>query len=163
MPESRFLIALGSNQRHVRYGQPRKVITAALAALEQQGLTVLKHSATLSSRPVGPSNRTYANAAAIIETRLGPGDLLILLKFIESDFGKRRGQPWSRRVLDLDIILWSEGSYSGENPQLTIPHSMMRERSFVLRPAAEIAPKWRDPVSGLTITQMAAQMPSRRP
>lgn len=163
MPETRFLIALGSNQRHVRHGSPRRVIAAALTALEQQGLTILKHSATLSSRPVGPSHRTYANAAAIIQTGLGPSDLLVLLKFIESNFGKRRGQPWSRRVLDLDIILWSKGPYSGENPPLTIPHTMMRERPFVLRPAAEIAPRWRDPVSGLTITQMAAKIAARAP
>ena len=162
MPETRYLIALGSNQRHIRHGQPRSVIAAALSALARQGLTVVRHSATLSSRPIGPSNRTYANAAAIIETDLDPDDLLVLLKFIESDFGKRRGQTWSRRVLDLDIILWSEGAYSGENPPLTIPHMMMRERAFVLRPAAEIAPKWRDPVSGLTLAQMAAKLASRK-
>jgi len=162
VPQSRYLIALGSNQRHVRHGSPRKVIPAALAALEQRGVAVIRFSATLHSRPVGPSNRTYANAAAIIETDLGPADLLQLLKSIESDFGDRRGQPWSKRVLDLDIILWSEGSYAGDNPPLTIPHAMMRERPFVLRPAAEIAPKWRDPVSGLTVTQMAAILASRK-
>ncbi len=157
MPETRFLIALGSNQRHVRHGPPARVISAALTALEQQGLTVLKYSATLSSRPVGPSNRAYANAAAIISTGLRPDELLTLLKSIESRFGTRRGQPWSRRVLDLDIILWSEGAFSGNNPRLTIPHMMMRERAFVLQPAAEIAPKWRDPVTGLTIAQIASR------
>jgi len=167
VPETCFLIALGSNQRHVRHGSPRRIISAAMAALEQQGLTILKYSATQSSRPVGPSNRAYANAAAVIKTGLYPDELLALLKSIESDFGKRRGQPWSRRVLDLDIILWSEGSYSQNNPQLTIPHTMMRERLFVLHPAAEIVPKWRDPVTGLTIKQLAAHLtaisPPRKP
>lgn len=157
MPETSFLIALGSNQRHVRHGAPRKVISAALTALEQQGLTILKRSTTLSSRPVGPSNRAYANATAIIQTELDPGDLLVLLKVVESRFGNRRGQRWSRRVLDLDIILWSEGLFSDDNPQLTIPHPMMRERPFVLQPAAEIAAKWRDPVTGRTIAQIASR------
>lgn len=157
MPETRFLIALGSNQRHVRYGLPPQIIAAALAALEQQGLNILERSTTLSSQPVGPSNRAYANAAAIIKTGLNPSDLLVLLKFIESRFGDRRGQRWSRRVLDLDIILWSEGMFSGDNPQLTIPHPMMRERPFVLRPAAEIAAKWRDPVTGHSIAQIASR------
>lgn len=161
MPKTRFLIALGSNQRHVRHGLPSNVISTAVTALEQQGLSVLKHSATLSSRPVGPSNRAYANAAAIIETELEPSNLLTLLKYIESCFGARRGQAWSRRVLDLDIILWSEGSFSGHNPQLTIPHPMMRKRPFVLRPAAEIAANWRDPVTGLTMAQLATRK-SRR-
>lgn len=161
MPETSFLIALGSNQRHIHHGPPAKIISAALTALEQQGLTILKRSTTLSSRPVGPSNRAYANAAAIIKTGLDPSDLLVLLKFIESRFGDRRGQRWSRRVLDLDIILWSEGVFSGDDPQLTIPHSMMRERPFVLQPAAEIAAKWRDPVTGLTIAQIASRKPRR--
>lgn len=157
MPETRFLIALGSNQRHVRHGAPRRVLSAALAELDQQGLRVVKHSKTLTSRPVGPSNRSYANAAAIIKTELQPRDLLSLLKFIESRFGTRRGQAWSQRVLDLDIILWSEGPFSANDPPLTIPHPMMRERPFVLQPAAEIAPDWRDPLSGLTIAQIASR------
>jgi len=161
MPETRFLIALGSNQRHVRHGPPLKIIAAALTAMEQLGLSILERSTTLSSRPVGPSSRTYANAAAVIKTGLDPGDLLILLKYIESRFGNRRGQRWSQRVLDLDIILWSEGAFSGDDPQLTIPHPMMRERPFVLRPAAEIAAKWRDPVTGLTIAQIASRKPHR--
>lgn len=161
MPETSFLIALGSNQRHVRHGPPRKIISAALAAIEQQGLHILKGSTTLSSRPIGPSSRTYANAAAVIKTGLDPSELLVLLKFIESRFGDRRGQRWSQRVLDLDIILWSEGVFSSDDPQLTIPHPMMRERPFVLRPAAEIAAKWRDPLTGLTIAQIASRKSHR--
>ena len=157
MPKTRFLIALGSNQRHVRYGSPRDIMCVALDALEQQGLSVLKHSATVSSRPIGPSNRAYANAAAIIETELEPDTLLTLLKSIESHFGARRGQVWSRRVLDLDIILWSEGPFSSNSPQLTIPHPMMHKRPFVLQPSAKIAPDWRDPITGLSIAQIASR------
>ncbi|WP_108812395.1 2-amino-4-hydroxy-6-hydroxymethyldihydropteridine diphosphokinase [Sphingorhabdus sp. Alg231-15] len=157
MPDTRFLIALGSNQRHVRHGPPRAVLNAALTKLAQQGLTVLKYSSTIASRPVGPSSRAYANAAAIIETGLDPVDLLNLLKTIESHFGARRGQAWSRRVLDLDIILWSEGPFSSADPELTIPHPLLRERPFVLRPSVEIAPDWRDPVTGLTIAQIASR------
>jgi 2-amino-4-hydroxy-6-hydroxymethyldihydropteridine diphosphokinase len=154
LPNTRFLIALGSNQRHVRYGSPHAVLNAAIERLTQQGLTVLKHSTSMISRPIGPSNRAYANAAAIIETGLEPDDLLHLLKSIESHFGARRGQAWSRRVLDLDIILWSEGTYYKAVPALTIPHPLLRERPFVLQPSAEIAPDWRDPVTGLTMAHI---------
>ncbi|MEH6755950.1 MAG: 2-amino-4-hydroxy-6-hydroxymethyldihydropteridine diphosphokinase [Parasphingorhabdus sp.] len=157
MPKTHYLIALGSNQRHVRFGLPRNIIDVALSRLEQQGLAVLNKSSTLSSRPIGPSNRAYANATAIVETELEPDALLALLKTIESHFGTRRGQAWSRRVLDLDIILWSEGSFSDSRPPLTIPHPMMRKRPFVLQPSAEIAPEWRDPVTGLTIAQIASR------
>jgi 2-amino-4-hydroxy-6-hydroxymethyldihydropteridine diphosphokinase len=58
-------------------------------------------------------------------------------------------------VLDLDIVLWSGGAWSG--PGLTVPHIAFRERRFVLDPAAEVAPAWRDPVSGRTLRQLAAR------
>tara|TARA_R100001244_G_scaffold44182_16_gene40150 strand:+ start:52118 stop:52648 length:531 start_codon:yes stop_codon:yes gene_type:complete len=152
-----YLIALGSNQRHPRFGLPRDIIGAAGQRLAAEGLGIAGTSGIITSRPVGPSQRSYANAVVIVETILPPLVLLALLKRIESEFGRRTGQAWSRRVLDLDIILWSGGAYASDTPALTIPHPLMRERGFVLGPAAEIAGDWRDPLSSLTIAQLAAR------
>jgi 2-amino-4-hydroxy-6-hydroxymethyldihydropteridine diphosphokinase len=151
----RYLIALGSNQRHAVHGLPPAVIRAALAALEQHGLTVLAASPVRPSRPLGPSRRTYANAAAVIATSLDPDALLSRLKTIERSFGRRRGLRWGARVLDLDIVLWEGGAWS--SPGLTVPHVAFRLRPFVLEPAAAVAPDWRDPLSGRTVRQLAAQ------
>ena len=160
-----YLIALGSNQRHPRFGSPRAVIASAWQQLDDDGLSVVTRSGIVASRPVGPSQRSYANAAAVVETPLPPPALLAMLKRVESEYGRRRGQAWSRRVLDLDIILWSGGAFASDRPALTIPHPHMRERSFVLGPAAEIAADWRDPLTGLTIAQLTARhrRPRKRP
>jgi 2-amino-4-hydroxy-6-hydroxymethyldihydropteridine diphosphokinase len=117
---------------------------------------VIEAAPVLLTDPVGPSHRRYCNSAAVVETRLDPPELLALLKRIEREFGRRKGgQRWSTRVLDLDLILWSGGPYVG--PGLVIPHPLFRTRDFVLAPAAEIAPRWRDPVTGLTVRHLLAR------
>jgi 2-amino-4-hydroxy-6-hydroxymethyldihydropteridine diphosphokinase len=148
----RYLIALGSNQRHHRHGAPARIIPAALAALEREGMRVESSSPMIATRPMGPSRRTYANAAAVIATPLEPGDLLERLQAVERAFGRRRARRWGERVLDLDIVLWEGGTWS--SPGLTVPHVAFRERGFVLAPAAAIAPHWRDPLSGRTVRQL---------
>ena len=153
----RYLIALGSNRRHPRHGAPEQVLRAALLALEQAGIAVLAAGPVIRSAPIGPSLRRYANSAVTIKTRLDPPDLLTALKAIEHRFGRRtRGQRWSSRVLDLDIVLWRGGCWSA--PDLTVPHPLFRTRDFVLAPALPIAGQWRDPITGLTLRQLAARL-----
>ena len=153
----RYLIALGSNRGHVRHGGPRRIIRAALAAIGALDARVLAVSPTMSSRPLGPSQRDYANAAAVIETALRPRELLRELQRIELDFGRRRrGRRWSARTLDLDIVLWDGGVFSDD--ALAIPHPHFRERDFVLGPAAAIAGRWRDPVTGLSLAHLHARL-----
>lgn len=150
---SLYLIALGSNMRHPRFGPPRAVLDAAVLALEDAQLAVLALSPVIASHPLGPSQREYANAAAVVETKRDPVQMLEQLQQIEAQFGRRRhGQRWRARVLDLDIILWSGGVW--QSAELTIPHLQMASRSFVLGPASSVAGHWRDPVSGHTIRQL---------
>lgn len=149
-----YLIALGSNRRHHRLGSPREVLDAALLALESDGIGVLAIAPVIETPPIGPSRRRYANGAAIIATPLLPDALLALLKRNEARFGRRRGRRWSARTLDLDIILWSGGSWYSPAPPLIVPHPAYRTRDFVLRPAATIAPNWRDPLTGLSVAQL---------
>ncbi|MBA4048353.1 MAG: 2-amino-4-hydroxy-6-hydroxymethyldihydropteridine diphosphokinase [Sphingomonas sp.] len=144
-----YAIALGSNRRG-RHGGPAQMVRAGLEAVGG----VVAASTVIETAPVGPSQRRFANMAAIVATDEPPDALLARLKAIEAAFGRRRGQRWGARVIDLDIILWSGGAWV--SPGLTIPHPAFRARDFVLRPLAQIAPGWRDPVSGRTIRQLVA-------
>ena len=149
-----YAIAVGSNRRG-GHGDPIAEVRATLALLG--GIA----SPILGSAPIGPSNRRYANAAALIETDEDPAALLRRLKRIERAFGRRRGIRWGSRVIDLDIVLWSGGCWTSR--ALTIPHLAFRERRFVLDPLAAIARDWRDPVTGLSIAQLRARLTVRRP
>jgi 2-amino-4-hydroxy-6-hydroxymethyldihydropteridine diphosphokinase len=161
-PRNIYALALGSNQRHGRHGPPERVIAKALQKIGRKHVRLLKSSATIRSRPIGPSLRTFANAVAIVETRLDPGELLARLKRIEHKLGRReRGQRWQARVIDLDIILWSGGIWA--MPDLTVPHIEFRKRAFVLGPLADIAGGWRDPISGLSVRQLKARLDRKRP
>lgn len=155
MTATRYAIALGSNR-----GAPRAAIDRALALLEARDCRILARSRTISTRPLGPGTRDYANAAAIVATRLDPPAMLALCKAIEAAMGRRAGRRWGDRPIDLDIILWSEGGFAGAG--LVIPHPAFRARPFVLRPLDEIAPGWRDPVTGLAVRQLAARLARRR-
>jgi 2-amino-4-hydroxy-6-hydroxymethyldihydropteridine diphosphokinase len=153
----RYLIALGSNVRHPRFGPPRQVLAAATERLEAQGLRVIAAAPVFGTEPMGPSMRRYANSAVVVETGLAPDAMLALLKRIERDFGRRAGgRRWRARVLDLDIVLWSGGPYASRD--LTIPHPRFRERAFVLTPALAVAADWRDPLTGATVRHLHARL-----
>lgn len=151
-----YVIALGSNMRVPGVGGPRAVLGAALDVLDHRGLVLRSVSRIRSSLPVGPSSRRYANGAALVASRRDPSEMLALLQEVEEAFGRRRrGATWRARQLDLDIVLWNGGIW--RSPALVIPHPHFRMRDFVLQPAAEVAPKWRDPVTGLTLRQLASR------
>jgi 2-amino-4-hydroxy-6-hydroxymethyldihydropteridine diphosphokinase len=143
----RYVIALGSN-RMGRHGRPRDEVRAASMAIGG----VVAMSPIIETAPIGPSIRRYANAVLLVESTESPPDLLARLKAIERDFGRRRGQPWGARVIDLDIILWSDGAWSSAG--LTVPHPAFRDRDFVLGPMLRVAAAWRDPISGLSVRQL---------
>jgi 2-amino-4-hydroxy-6-hydroxymethyldihydropteridine diphosphokinase len=151
MAGASYLIALGSN-RASAHGPPEAALRAAIAALPGRVTAV---APVIATAPLGPSRRRFANSAAIVECELAPPDMLAALKAIERAMGRRGGRRWGARVIDLDIVLWSGGRWRTRT--LVVPHPAFRARAFVLRPAAAIAPRWRDPVTGRTLAQLAAR------
>lgn len=153
-----YAIGIGSNRRG-RHGGPADEVRAAIAAIGG----VVASSPIIATAPLGPSIRRFANAAILIESDEAPSMLLARLKRIEAAFGRRRGRRWGARVIDLDILLWSEGVWRSDG--LTVPHVALAERGFVLAPLRRIAPGWRVPGAMRTIRQLAhtVDRPRRRP
>jgi 2-amino-4-hydroxy-6-hydroxymethyldihydropteridine diphosphokinase len=159
--KSLYAVAIGSNRPLSRALTPAAIVEAACAALDEKPLRVKARSATIATRPIGPSRRSYANAVVLLKTRLEPQALLDRLQTIEARFGRRRHQRWGARTLDLDILLWDGGCYAADS--LVIPHPAFRLRDFVLAPLGRIVPRWRDPLSGLSVAHLAARLGKAKP
>jgi 2-amino-4-hydroxy-6-hydroxymethyldihydropteridine diphosphokinase len=145
---TRVAIALGSN-----LGDRERYLRSAIAAL-QPSVEHLRVSTFHDTAPVGVGPQpTFLNAAAVGETPLTAQALLDTLLTVERDLGRERPFPGAPRTLDLDLILYDDAIID-EAPSLIVPHPRFRERRFVLEPLAEIAPDWRDPVTGKTVEEL---------
>lgn len=120
--------------------------------------TIERVSAVYRTAPWGVENQPeFYNQAVVLNTNLTPFDLLKYLKASEKDLGRMEGEPWSPRIIDLDI-LFMDGLIL-KNETLEIPHPRVRERRFALVPLMEIAPGFIDPVTGLSVAGLLEQCP----
>ena len=146
-------IALGSN-----VGDRRATLNAAIEAL-RPWIRNLHASSFYDTPYVGTDVQpSVLNGAAIGVTSLSGRELLERLLAIEQDFGRTRPYGGAPRTLDLDLILYGDAII--DEPELVVPHPRFRERRFVLEPLAEIAPEWRDPVSGRTASDLLRALDS---
>lgn len=152
----RAYIAVGSN-----LGNREEHIAGALHALKEHPLIVLKKSSELIvTKPYGGvEQEDFLNGVLEIETLLGPEQLLEALHEIENAAGRKRTIRWGPRTLDLDILFYDRLCY--ESKDLKIPHVDLENRTFVLKPMAEMEPFLRHPISGKTMIQLLRELEER--
>jgi 2-amino-4-hydroxy-6-hydroxymethyldihydropteridine diphosphokinase len=160
MPHTAF-VGLGSNLE-----DPRSQLQRAFADLDAlPGTRLVARSSLYRSAPVGYLDQPdFVNAVAQLETRLTPHDLLQSLLNIEHSHGRERTFRNAPRTLDLDVLLYDDLQLHEHG--LTIPHSQMHLRAFVLQPLLELAPDCVIPGVGSAEQALAAcsdQMLKRMP
>lgn len=112
-------------------------------------------SSLYETPPVGPQDQPpYFNAACRLVTGLTPDGLLRHLKNVEWEVGRRPGERWGPRPIDLDILLFDDLEL--ETEELTIPHPRLAERAFVLSPLSELCGDRRPAGFAQTVRQLAA-------
>ena len=150
-------VGLGSN-----LDVPRRHLEDALDAIDALEATrMLRYSSFYRTAPVGFADQPdFINAVAIVETLLGPRELLNALLAIEQEHGRIRREPNGPRTLDLDLLLY--GSMVHHEDGLTLPHPRMHERAFVMVPLVEIAPGAEIPGHGAAVMIAKALGPGQR-
>ncbi|UHQ20615.1 2-amino-4-hydroxy-6-hydroxymethyldihydropteridine diphosphokinase [Lysobacter sp. KIS68-7] len=138
-------LSLGSNV------EPERHLRAAIDALRARfGEVVL--SPIYRFPAVGFDGPDFLNAAAIVESDLDAHALVDWLHALESANGRVRGPvKFNDRTLDIDLVYF--GDLVLDTPQLQLPRPELRH-AFVLRPLADIAPGFVDPVRGETLATM---------
>lgn len=157
----RAYIGLGAN-----VGDAQTTLTDAVAALASlPGARLRGVSRLYRTKPVGVTDQPdFLNAAVALDVPGGPDpatgatNLLVALKGLEREFGRRKRQRWGPRELDLDLLLFGRHRLAIERPPegspmsaqldpgaaarlLEVPHPSMRDRLFVLAPLADLAPR----------------------
>lgn len=127
-------LGLGSN-----VGDREEYIEQAVFLLEKNpGIQVTKRSTNYETEPEGGSDQPpFINAALEIRTKLLPAKLLEICQEIETALGREREVEWGPRTIDIDILLYGDLIVSED--KLQVPHPLMHERLFVLKPLREIA------------------------
>ena len=135
---------LGDRRAHLEYA-------VDALQLDLQDIKVSRFVETAAAG-VGEEHGPYLNGAIVGDTELTARVLLDRLLEIEEERGRVRPYLMAPRTLDLDLILYGDSILREDG--LHVPHPRFREREFVLKPLAEIAPEMIDPVTGDTIARL---------
>ncbi|KAI9876977.1 MAG: trifunctional dihydropteroate synthetase [Pleopsidium flavum] len=130
----RAIIALGGNT-----GDRISNIEAACQVMDSRGIKVVRTSSAYETEAMYVVNQEpFLNGACEVETTLGPIELLDELQAVEKSLGRSKVIDKGPRNIDLDILLYDNVLL--ESDRLNIPHKLMLEREFVLRPLCDLIP-----------------------
>ena len=123
-------------------GDRKANLMRAVEHINEQAGHVLACSSFIETEPWGfSSDNFFLNAVVAIDTQYTPHELLHITQEIEREMGRTHksvGGNYSDRIIDIDILLYEDVVV--DDGELTIPHPLMWQRSFVYEPLWEIAP-----------------------
>lgn len=148
-------LSVGSN-----LGDREAYIKEGIKALGECPLIQVQQVADMvETKPYGDVEQgDFLNTAVKIRTLHTPKELLNQLHELENQAGRTREVHWGPRTLDLDIVFYDKLVY--EDDALVLPHVDMENRYFVLKPLSQLAPNFRHPISGKTVSQLLNALPN---
>lgn len=131
-------LGLGSN-----LGDKQRNIHVAVEKIGELIGHVESQSALHITAPWGfESDNMFVNAAVKCVTTLSPREVLNNTKAIEQQMGRTTKSvdgAYHDRIIDIDILIYDDIHIN--EPDLVIPHPLMHQRDFVMKPLKEIIDK----------------------
>ena len=146
---SKVFIALGSN-----VGDRLCYMHSAIQEISKiNSVKIIGQSRIMETEPIGVIGQSsYLNQIILIETAIGPKELLLLFKGIEKKLGRIKREHWAEREIDIDIILYNDQVL--ETPELCVPHKQILNRLFVLEGCTQIMPDYLAPSFKKTVYEL---------
>lgn len=130
--------------------------------LEQAcAITVLRASSIYETSPWGYEDQPdFLNCVLELSTRFSPDALLARIKAVEQEMGRRPGLRYGPRLIDIDILFYSDVTL--DSPHLQIPHPRLHQRAFVLIPLAELNHRLVHPGCDSTVGDLARRVDGKQ-
>lgn len=133
-------LGLGSNM-----GDREKNIRLAVENIAAAGAEIKQTASLLETEAVGGAEQNdFLNTAVRVSAEYAPHKLLEAVKSVEFAMGREESWDWGPRNIDIDILFY--GDRVIVTPDLVIPHPLVCERIFTLKPMVELAPDLVHPV-----------------
>ena len=145
MQNQNVIISIGGNIKSEDGSHPIQVAEKAINCFKDYYITVMKRSKWYESDPIPKSDQPkFFNCIIFANTFLKALDVLNSLHIIENIFGRERKLVNEPRVIDLDLIDYSNKIF--RNKEIVIPHPRAHQRRFVMEPLAELDKNWVHPI-----------------
>ena len=141
-------ILLGSN-----LGNSRQQLVKAIKYIDRQIGTITRKSYLYRTAAWGNTDQPdFLNQVIITETKLPAAEIMRVILLIEKKMGRTRTIKNAPRIIDIDILFFNKEIIQQKN--LTIPHTEIQNRRFVLIPLNELSPNYKHPALNKTIHQL---------
>jgi len=140
---------MGNRQENLEIATRR--IAATIGEIKQSSAIYETEAWGLEEQPA------FLNQVLLVSSTLNAQQVLKQILNIEHDMGRARIQKFGPRIIDIDILFFNRDII--HEPGLNVPHPQLHLRRFTLKPLNDIAPQFRHPELGKTISDLLSTCP----